>query len=282
MRVLLTIICILFSQTLYGDDLSQLLGYEQREDQVVVYDTKQFEGYSRSLMTLHRSFREPLPFYLAEPTVRPIKGVVFLLHGITSSKEIWWQDEGPYSNLHDYKNGLLHAGYVVIAPDSRVHGQRSHLGKYESPKNLLAQQDWYGVRDLIAGSARDFRRLIDLAEQRYPESKIGVLGMSLGALQTLVLAAADDRVDFAVPVFPPIMDLSPVLELVHPYQLAKQIKVPTLLLISDQDVWYKLEQGEALFDKIVAADKKLLILSTPHELGYSRADDVMEWIINRE
>jgi len=248
---------------------------------VSIYDQEDFGGYQRSLQFLRRDFADDVPFYLAVPNTGSIRGVVLLLHGITSSKDIWWQNEGPYSKLREYRSGLLEAGFVVVAPDARGHGQRSYMSGFDSPMKLLATQNWDGVRQLIEGSAHDFSGLIGHLKTLYPDVPLGVLGMSLGAMQTFFLAANDGRVDFAVPVFAPIQTTSPVLDDIQPMTLAANVEVPTLLLISDQDVWYSFEDGKALYQRVAAEDKQRLILSTPHELGYSEAEKVLAWITKR-
>ena len=265
---------------LAASEIERLTHYDVDTSNVTSYVERDFETYTRSLRIMRRPFYDDVPFYLAVPKDMPLKGIIFLLHGITSSKDIWWQGEGPYSKLSDYRKGLLEAGYIVVAPDAKYHGQRSAQVGFESPMTILSGQKWLKMQDLLTGSVKDFRALIDYTSAEYPELPTGVLGMSLGALQTLILGSVESRLDFIVPIFPPIQKVAASLESVHPFQLASTIGIPTLLLISDRDIWYRFEDGKKLYGKLASDNKKLLVLETPHELLYSESSKVVSWIKN--
>ncbi|MBL4681580.1 MAG: dienelactone hydrolase family protein [Pseudomonadales bacterium] len=159
-----------------------------------------------------------------------------MLHGITSSKDVWWQNEGPYGKTREYRMGLLEAGYVIVTPDARWHDQRIATADFKSPLEILGNQNWTALRSLIAGSVVDFSAILDEVEKIYPDLPIGVLGMSLGAIHSFALATDDTRIKLAVPVFSPIQTPTDLLTDIQPMTRAKQLTVPTLLLISDQDV----------------------------------------------
>ncbi len=279
MRISVLILLLVSANLAWAaSEIEKLTDYDLQANKVTTYVDRDFGHYTRSLRIMRRSFQDDVPFYLAVPKTEMLKGVVFLLHGITSAKDIWWQSEGPYSKLSDYRKELLEAGYVLIVPDARYHGQRSSTGNFESPMNLLSGQQWTKLQDLLVGSVRDFRELIDYTSAEFPDLSIGVLGMSLGAMHALILGSVETRLDFIVPIFPPIQNVSPLLNSVHPHQLAPGISLPTLLLISDQDQWYRFEDGTELYDHLAAENKKLMVLSTPHELLYSESTQVVSWI----
>lgn len=279
----LIIFSMLFSSSVLADELSQLLNHETRHTAgIEQYEIEDFDTYDRELAYLRQPFAGPIPYYLAYPKDKSSwKGMVFMLHGITSSKDIWWQDSGPYHRLGEYRRELLDAGYVLVLPDSRFHGQRLHEANFESAKKLLERQEWQTLRDLIAGSVQDFRLLLDelKADEKFADLPVGVLGMSLGGIQTLAISAVDQRIEFLVPVFPPVQSVSPIVTPIAPLTVASRISAPCLLLISDQDVWYSLDDGKQLFEQLACQDKKLEVLNTPHELGYSKAKTVRQWIV---
>tara|TARA_R110002073_G_scaffold109423_3_gene245361 strand:+ start:2150 stop:3034 length:885 start_codon:yes stop_codon:yes gene_type:complete len=281
-KLIIALFLLLPMVNLQAQSLDDLLGYEPPDVLRAVHaESRDFDTYTRELHYLRRSFDTPIPFYLAYPRDKTsFKGVVLMLHGITSSKDIWWQDSGPYHRVGEYRQKLLKAGYVLVLPDSRFHGQRVYEGNFESPKKVLERQEWHRLKAMIGGSVSDFRGLLDYVQldDRFQDLPLGVLGMSLGAIQTLLISAVDERIDFLVPVFPPVQSVSPIIDPIAPLTVASKIASPCLLLISDQDVWYSLEDGKQLFETLSCKDKTLKVLSTPHELGYSEAELVVNWI----
>jgi hypothetical protein len=110
---------------------------------------------------------------------------------------------------YDYGVQLVRRGFVVFCPDARGHGERN-----EETKELDAtRQDFLRstchqlslkgepLGQSVAGMwTWDLMRLLDYVETR-PEvdaSRIGCAGLSGGGLQTLYLAALDERVRAAV------------------------------------------------------------------------------------
>lgn len=109
---------------------------------------------------------------------------------------------------HNYDYGVqaVRRGYVVFCPDARGFGERREW-LYEAPESLLASS----CRQLahmaiplgltVAGMwTWDLMVLVDYIQTR-PETagqKLACIGLSGGGLQTLWLAALDERVDCAV------------------------------------------------------------------------------------
>ena len=282
MKLIIALLLLMPIANLQAETPDEQSGYQQRSTfDIEQYAVRDFGTYQREKLILRRAFDTPIPFYLAYPKeATRFKGIVLMLHGITSSKDIWWQDSGPYHRVGEYRQKLLEAGYVLVLPDSRFHGQRAYEADFESAMKILQQQEWYRLKALIAGSVQDFRGLLDYVgqDERFSGLPVGVLGMSLGAIQALAISAVDERIDFLVPVFPPVRSVSPIVDEVAPLVVASKITAPCLLLISDQDVWYTLEDGKLLYETLSCKTKSLKVLSTPHELGYSEATAVGEWV----
>lgn len=258
-----------------------VFGYDAypKQTQALLIDEKQFGTITRQQLQLTAPFSEAIPFYLAYPKQQKINQVVFLLHGITSSKDIWWQGSGPYSLVREYREQLLEQGYAVVAVDARFHGQRAHQGAYRSAKLLAVEQKPHGLRDLVVNSVIDLRRVIDYLQSRpeFAQARFGSLGISLGGIHSMAFAAADSRIEFTVPIFPPPMAPAPAWP-VFPMGIAQQLNTSTLLLLADKDEWYSLDQGKALFDKIASDDKTLMILASQHDPEVTQAKKVMQWI----
>jgi len=249
---------------------------------VSLVDEKQFSKVTRQQLFLSVPFAESIPFYLAFPNNTKITTVVLLLHGITSSKDIWWQGSGPYSKVAEYRQALLAAGYAVVAIDSRFHGQRAHRAGYHSPRELATENKPHALRDQVVDSVIDVRRVIDYLQTRkeFAAASFGALGISLGAIHSIALAAADDRIEFTVPIFPPPKAPAPAWQ-VFPMGIAAQVNTDTLLLLANQDEYYTLAEGEALFASFASSNKQLMILNSKHDPDLTKAPEVLQWIENR-
>jgi dienelactone hydrolase len=108
----------------------------------------------------------------------------------------------------DYGLQLARAGFVVFAPDARSSGERREwMGQSDAEGAFLnstcgqLNQMAMGLGYTVAGMwAWDLMRLIDYIETRADcdSSKLACAGLSGGGMQTLWLAALDDRVRAAV------------------------------------------------------------------------------------
>lgn len=109
---------------------------------------------------------------------------------------------------YDYGMQLARLGYVVLCPDCRGFGERrEELEDAENPE-LAMRGDCYWLAHMgepigipVAGMlAWDLIRAVDYLKERgeWDVSHVGCLGFSGGGMQTLWLAALDERIDLAV------------------------------------------------------------------------------------
>lgn len=181
-----------------------------------ITETVQCEGYTRQRVEIDTEPGVTMPFYVLIPDnlTGPVPGVI-AAHGHSSG--------GKYApagirglspaldktiNDHNYDYGVQAAlrGYVVFCPDARGFGERREW-LYEKPEQLLdsscRQLAHMGIPLglTVAGMwTWDLMVLLDYMETR-PEvqgQKLGCIGLSGGGLQTLWLAALDERVQCAV------------------------------------------------------------------------------------
>lgn len=108
---------------------------------------------------------------------------------------------------YDYAVQLVRRGFVVFAPDARGFGERREAGV--DPAHLSGSCTYLNNMALPLGRCVtglwtfDLMRLVDFIQTR-PECRlpggvrIGCAGLSGGGLQTLWLAALDDRIQAAV------------------------------------------------------------------------------------
>ena len=136
------------------------------------------------------------PDYKLEEVER--RPCVILLHGTGGNKESQrpWMEE--FAKL----------GFVAVAIDARYHGERSG-GKrgseayveaitkaWQTPAGQAHEHPWF------YDTCWDLWRLLDYLETRedVDAKRIGMIGISMGGIQTWLAAACDDRVAAAAPL----------------------------------------------------------------------------------
>jgi len=149
-----------------------------------------------------------LPLHIAEP--RP---AVIAPHGhgsagkfpVAGRRDIPAVAETIEGHNYDYGLQLVRRGFVVFCPDARGHGERcEETGELlaSSPHFLASTCHRLALKGMPLGQSVagmwtwDLMRLLDYAQTRAevdPE-RIGCAGLSGGGLQTLFLAALDERI----------------------------------------------------------------------------------------
>ena len=141
---------------------------------------------------------ERVPALLARP--EGMKGrmpAVIVLHGTGGRKDAMW----------NWLEQLAHRGIVAIAIDGRFHGERNPGLPGTKAYNQAIIKAWRDKPDgpashpLYYDTCWDIWRTIDYLETRgdVDPSRIGMIGISKGGIETWLAAAADDRVKVAVP-----------------------------------------------------------------------------------
>ncbi len=199
-----------------------------------------------------------VPAYLALPTTgAPPYPCAILLHGIGGSKEGWWLEEASHSGRR-LTDGLLAAGFCVLALDAEYHGERLANNDYESATVFTFQRGWMQrARDMIVQSVVEHRRAIDYLETRddVDASRIGIVGYSMGGMTTFMITAVEPRVSAAVACVPPLMreDRSPVA--IHNYapRIATQ---PFLMLVAEDDPANTTQEEARRLHELIASPAK--------------------------
>jgi alpha-beta hydrolase superfamily lysophospholipase len=129
--------------------------------------------------TMEDGFRLPAREWRPPAGVRYL-GVILALHGFADSRDAW-QLPAPV---------LAQGGYVVVAYDQRGFGGTIDRGQ------------WVGTQTMVADAATIANQL----RHRYPESKLTIMGESMGGAIALLLAAdhpnaADDYILLAPAVW---------------------------------------------------------------------------------
>jgi dienelactone hydrolase len=110
--------------------------------------------------------------------------VVLSLHGAGQSKSFTWVAAGP----------LIERGYAVLGLDAALHGDRKGSETAKFRTDLMVTQK------VVLQTVVDYRRAMDYLATRKDVggTAFGVMGLSMGAVQGAILAAADDRVAAAL------------------------------------------------------------------------------------
>lgn len=175
----------------------------------------QCEGYRRQRVEIDSEPGVTMPLYVLIPdrgTAPPTP--VIAAHGHLSGGKISPAGVTEYPGVteaiakynYDYGVKSVQKGYLVFCPDARGMGERRE-SLYENPESLFDRScDQLTNMAIPLGItvigmwSWDLMRLLDYIQTR-PEcqgQRIGCIGLSGGGLQTLYLAALDERVACAV------------------------------------------------------------------------------------
>lgn len=142
---------------------------------------------------------ERVPVLMVAPAVAKRKlPVVIVLHGTGGNKE------GVQSWLEDFAR----QGIIGVAIDARYHGARVKGEKGSAAYVAAITKAWKTPADkpmehpFYYDTVWDLWRLIDVLQTRedVDAKRIGMLGTSMGGIQTWLAASVDDRVAVAVPL----------------------------------------------------------------------------------
>lgn len=140
---------------------------------------------------------ERIPMLLVRPTkVAGKLPVVIVLHGTGGNKE----------SQRAWLDRLAQAGIIGAAIDARYHGERSGGAKGSEAYQAAIARAWKAPIEaqehpFYYDTCWDLWRTVDYLAARddVDSHKIGMLGFSMGGIQTWLAAAVDDRVKVVVP-----------------------------------------------------------------------------------
>ncbi len=140
---------------------------------------------------------ERVPALLVRPDKQSKFPVVIVLHGTGGNKE------GMKSWLESFAN----KGVAAIAIDARYHGERNGArnkaeGYTEAITRAWQDPDPRREHPWFYDTCWDLWRLVDVLQKRddIDPNRIGMLGTSMGGIQTWLAASVDERVKVAAPL----------------------------------------------------------------------------------
>jgi dienelactone hydrolase len=159
------------------------------------------DGYVLETWDLDLNGIEPVPAYLARPTgASGRRPAVLFNHSHGGGYKIGKQefvDGRSYLQPVPYAKELTGLGYVALAIDHWVFGERSHTTEPDMFKEML----WKG-QVLWGMMVYDSLRAMDILVQRadVDPARIATLGISMGSTMAWWLAALDERVKVTVDI----------------------------------------------------------------------------------
>jgi len=159
------------------------------------------DGYVLETWDLDLNGIETVPAYLARPRVINGRGPAVLFDhshggGYTIGKREFVEGRS-YLQPVPYAKVLTDLGYVGLAIDHWVFGERSHTTELDMFKGMLWQgQVLWGM--MVYDSLRAMDWLV--ARPDVDRARIGTLGMSMGSTMAWWLAALDERVKVTVDI----------------------------------------------------------------------------------
>jgi len=158
------------------------------------------------LITEHFSFAsqkkadgtiEWVPVLVVKPEKEGKYPVLIALHGTGGSKEA----------MRPWLVEFAKRGIIGVAIDARYHGERSGGAKGSKAYVDAIAKAWKEPKDKMEhpfyyDTCWDLWRLIDLLEKRpdVDPKHIGMMGISMGGIETWLAASVDDRVAVAIPL----------------------------------------------------------------------------------
>jgi dienelactone hydrolase len=198
-----------------------------------------------------------VPLALWTPESAPPERLVLIGHGASGTK------------LEGYVVALARTlvrrhGCAALAIDGPVHGDRRRDGAAgEALAFLEFAQRWSSDEGLTDAMVDDWRTALDWAGREVLDGRevpVGYWGLSMGTIFGLPLVAAEPRIAAAVLG---LMGVSgPTRERLSAD--AARVRVPTLLLVQWDDQLVAREDAFALFGRLGATDKTMIVTPGAH------------------
>jgi dienelactone hydrolase len=226
-----------------------------------------------------------VPGYLEFPGTnqRPWQ-LVLLLHGWSGGKEDWYHDDN-YINGGLMRKALLDAGYATLALDAATHGERSHeidyqdVNRFDDPQ-ASPRRNYFTYAEISIQTVKDYRRALDLVYERglVDTNGVGLVGYSMGGMDSFYLLAAEPRIKMAVACVPPLLSIGygPASPIDYSWGIGQR---PFLMLMGREDGMGVAARVEASYhDYIQGPNTKLVWYQRGHRLGEIYVPDALAWV----
>lgn len=198
------------------------------------------------------------------------------LHPMGIDQQFWWSEKSPLA-AHKMTIHLREQGYTVISLDARQHGERAR--ESFGPRELLKRAHSAEPRiyiDTIVGSVRDYRIVLNWANNEFNPNDVLVMGYSMGAQMSLLLASYEPSINTVVAMVPPYVGspTSPVAPRIHVKRITD---AKVLWLAGNNDPYSDRNQTQTTFDQITSTDKTLTWFDAGHRLPPEFLDSALSF-----
>lgn len=226
-----------------------------------------------------------VPGYLEFPkaAAKPCP-LVLLLHGWSGSKEAWYVDGNNHSG-GEMRKALLGAGYAVMALDAATHGERNaeidyqHVNPFNDP-NAPPRVNYFTYAEISVQTVKDYQRALDYLAARgdVDMSRIGLVGYSMGGMDSFYLLSVEPRIRMAVACVPPLY--SPGYGAASPIDYSWGVRGKRfLMLMGRQDTLYDASKVEASYHEYIESpETRLIWYDKGHTLSAIYVPDALEFV----
>lgn len=221
-----------------------------------------------------------VPAYLVIPHNGAEKHpVIVIVDGIYGSKDRWFVDDS-WPNGGQMTKSFVKAGFAVMILDAVYHGERVSEYEFNNPPWPFAFPNEF--RQMVIQTATEYRRAIDYLSSRneIDTMRIGMMGLSMGALVTFELASIEPRIKTAVAGMVPPLKL-PELQAVDVCTFANHVRCSSFLMfMGNKDDLYTMEEAHELFNRIPISQKEFVEFNAAHKPPVEYVEKVTDWFVN--
>jgi dienelactone hydrolase len=208
--------------------------------------------------------------------LRSSNKLALALHPMGMDQQFWWSENSPLGT-QKMSARLREQGYTVVTLDARRHGERAH--EDFGPRELLERAHSAEPRlyiDTIIGSVRDYRVVLNWARNEFDPEQVLVMGYSMGAQMSLLLASFEPSVSAIVAMVPPYVrePNSPVAPRAHVQRITD---ASVLWLAGTDDRHSDQSETQATFDLIKSPNKVLVWFDAGHRLPSEFLDTALSF-----
>jgi dienelactone hydrolase len=202
--------------------------------------------------------------------------VVLVVDGMDGNKERWVQDDSwPLGGL--VTKSLIKSGFAVMICDAAYHGERTSDNGFAPPP--WPYQYPYLGRQMMIQTAIEYRRAMDYLSTRtdIDNSRIGMLGLSMGGMIIFALTSFDSRIKSALAGLTPILK-EYEFQSFAPSTFASRINTKSFLMfMGNKDDFYTMKDAHQLYDMIPITDKEFVEYNTGHDVTTEYVTLVTDW-----
>jgi pimeloyl-ACP methyl ester carboxylesterase len=201
--------------------------------------------------------------------------IAILLHGLMGSSLHWLADNN-LSYGDDVTALLIKKGFRVVALDARAHGARKNGDKPIQRVKKARAGNPEAYIDMIENTVTDYNTLIKrLVERNFKETRdILVIGYSMGAQMSILLAAENDQITHLITMVPPAVKNVPK---VSPLNYADKVTASWLLMTAEKDEYSKPKDNSALLNA-VKSELTHKEFESGHVLPKEYVESIEKWI----